>query len=84
LVFAKFDKDQYPLQLKQFDALKQNDSVLDYQRRFEELAHGILLYNPSYDDTYLVTQFLGGLKEVIRVAITLHRPKDVDTVSALA
>lgn len=84
MVFAKFDKDQYPLLLKQFDALKQNDSVLDYQRCFEELAHGILLYNPSSDDTYLVTQFLGGLKEEIRVAITLHRPKDVDTASALA
>jgi hypothetical protein len=36
---------------------------MEYQRRFEELAHGILLYNPAYDDTYLVTRFLGGLKE---------------------
>jgi hypothetical protein len=84
LVFAKFDKDQYPVLLKQFDALKQVGSVMEYQRRFEELAHGILLYNPAYDDTYLVTRFLRGLKEEIRVAITLHRPKDVDTTSTLA
>lgn len=70
--------------LRQLDALKQTSSVTDYQHRFEELAHGIILYNPAFDDIYLVTRFLGGLKEEIRAAITLHRPKDVDIVSALA
>jgi len=43
-----------------------------------------LLYNSSYDDTYFVTRFLGGLKDDIRSMITLHRPSTVDTASALA
>ena len=80
----KYDKDQYSLMLRQLDALKQSGSVIVYQHRFEELAHGIILYNPAFDDTYLVTRFLGGLREEIRSAITLHRPKDVNTTSALA
>ncbi|CAD6232691.1 unnamed protein product [Miscanthus lutarioriparius] len=84
LVFAKYDKDQYSLMLRQLDALKQSGSVTEYQHHFEELAHGIILYNPVFDDSYLVTRFLGGLREEIRSAITLHRPKDVDTASALA
>lgn len=84
VVFVKYDKDQYQLQLKQLDSLKQSGSVFDYQKRFDELAHGILLYNPAFDDTYLVTRFLGGLKHEIRSAISLHRPSNVDTVSALA
>lgn len=84
LVFAKFDKDQYQSQLRQLDSLKQTGSVADYQKRFEELAHGVLLYNPAFDDTYFVTRFLGGLKEQIRAAIALHRPPDIDTASALA
>jgi hypothetical protein len=84
LVFAKFDKDQYQTQLRHLESLKQTGTVSDYQRRFEELAHGILLYNPAFDDTFLVTKFVGGLKEEIRSAILLHRPKDVDTASALA
>lgn len=84
LVFAKYDKDQYQIQLRHLESLKQTGSVSDYQKRFEELAHGIILYNPAFDDTFLVTKFLGGLKEEIRAAILLYRPKDVDTASALA
>lgn len=43
-----------------------------------------MLYNNSYDDTYLVTRFVTGLREDIRSVIVLHRSKDVDTASALA
>ncbi|XP_066396562.1 uncharacterized protein [Miscanthus floridulus] len=69
--------------LRHLEALKQTSSVTEYQQHFEELTHGIILHNPAFDDTYLVTRFLGGLKEEIRAAIALHRPKDVDTTSAL-
>lgn len=84
LVFAKFDKDQYQNQLCQLESLKQSGSVQECYEQFEKLAHGVLLYNPMYDDVYFVTRFLTGLKEEIRAAITLHRPQDVDTASALA
>ncbi|WVZ58303.1 LOW QUALITY PROTEIN: hypothetical protein U9M48_008586, partial [Paspalum notatum var. saurae] len=84
LVFTRFDKNQYQLQLRQLDSLKQTGSVQEYQERFEQLSHGILLYNAAYDETYFVTRFLGGLREDIRAPIALHRPKDVDTASALA
>jgi len=84
LVFQKFDKDQYKNQLRQLDSLQQTGSVAEYQKKFEQLSHGILLYNESYDDTYFVTRFVAGLKEEIRAAIALHRPADVDSASALA
>ena len=61
--------------MRQFDSLKQVGSVLEYHTGFEELAHGILLYNAAYDDTFFVTQFLG--VEEIRSALALHRPKTV-------
>lgn len=83
-MLAKCDKDQYPLQLRQLDSLKQVGSVQEYQTTFEALAHGILLYNPAYDDTFFVTRFLGGLKEEIRSAIALHRPKTIQIASELA
>jgi hypothetical protein len=84
LVFEKCNKDQYPMQLRQLDSLKQAGSVQQYQMKFEELAHGILLYNPSYDDTFFVTRFLGGLREEIRSTFALHRPKTVQAASELA
>jgi hypothetical protein len=58
--------------------------VTEYLEKFEQLSYGILLYNPAYDDTYFVVQFLGGLKEEIRSAISLHQPKDVQSASTLA
>lgn len=51
LVLEKFDRDQYPIFLKQFTGLRQTGSVAEYLEEFEKLAHGILLYNPAYDDT---------------------------------
>lgn len=84
MVMTKFDKDQYQIMLRQLDSLKQTASVLEYQEEFEKLAHGVLLYNPAFDDTFFVTRFVGGLKEEIQAAVLLHRPQDVDTASALA
>jgi hypothetical protein len=84
LVFMKFDKDQYQIHPKQLESLKQSGSVAEYHAEFKKLAHGVLLYNPAYDDVYFVTRFVAGLKEEIRTAIALRRPRDVDTASALA
>ncbi|XP_066361406.1 uncharacterized protein [Miscanthus floridulus] len=84
LVFAKFDKDQYQNHLQQLESLKQTGSVQEYHAQFEKLAHGILLYNPTYDDVFFVTRFLSRLKEEIRAPLMLHRPGDVDPASTLA
>ena len=72
------------MQLWQLVALRQTGSVTEYLEKFEQLSHRILLYNASYDDTYFVVRFLGGLKEEIRAGISLHQPKDVQTASTLA
>jgi hypothetical protein len=56
-VCDRFDKDQYELHMKQLDNLRQTSSVTEYHAKFEQLAHSILLYNPNYDDTFLVVRF---------------------------
>lgn len=58
--------------------------MADYQAKFQELAHSILLYNPSYDDVFFVTHFLGGLKDEIRGPIVLHRPQTLEEADTLA
>lgn len=84
LVMEKFDKNQYQILLRQFDALKQKGSVLEYQTAFEKITQGLLLYNDGYDDTYFMNRLVARLKEKIHFVIALHRAKDVDTASALA
>lgn len=69
VVMKKFGKDQYQILLRKLDALKQSASVQEYQDEFEKLSHGILLYNPAFDDMFFVTRFNNGLREDIRVPI---------------
>jgi len=83
-VCERFDKNQYSTYMRQLDLLRQTGSVSEYYAAFEQLSHQILLYNNSYDDVFFVNRFLYGLKDDIRAPITLHRPKNVDTASALA
>lgn len=83
-VFDQFDRDQYPIYLKQFDSLQQSGTVTKYFDQFQRLAHQILLYNNSYDDVYFVTHFLGGLRDNIRAPLVLQRPKDLVTACSLA
>lgn len=47
LVMGCFDKDQYPLILKQFEATIQSASVSNYVAEFEQAAHNLLLYSPN-------------------------------------
>jgi hypothetical protein len=70
--------------MKQLESLRQTSSVVDYQARFEQFAHSIFLYSPSYDDVYFVTWFLGDLKEDIMAPIILHRPPNLETAGTLA
>lgn len=83
-VCAHFDKDQYPLTMKQLDSLHQTGSVAEYQSKFEHMARSLLLYNPSYDDVFFVTRFLSGFKEEIRAPIILHRPPTLEVAGTLA
>lgn len=73
VVISRCDQDQYQIHLRQLQALKLVDSVTAYHSRFEELSHSIFLYNPSYDESFFVMQFLGCLNEEIHSV----RPKTV-------
>lgn len=84
VVCEKFDRDQYPLCMRQLDNLKQSGIVAEFFEKFQKLAHQILLYNNSYDDVYFVTRFMSGLREDVRAPIMLHRPKDLKTAYSLA
>lgn len=58
--------------------------VDDCYVKFEELMHRVLVYNRSYDETFFVTKFVGGLKPEVKIAIKLHKPRTVDLALSLA
>lgn len=83
-VNEKFGRDKYQQCLEELENHKQIGEVEEYYNRFEELMHKVLVHNRSYDETYFVTKFVGGLKSEIKMAIKLHRPRTVDVALSLA
>ena len=64
--------------------LKQTRTVAEYTTQFQALQFAVTMHNPNYDDMFFTPHYIRGLKEEIRAPIALHRPRDVETVSALA
>uniref|UniRef100_A0A453QMI9 Retrotransposon gag domain-containing protein n=1 Tax=Aegilops tauschii subsp. strangulata TaxID=200361 RepID=A0A453QMI9_AEGTS len=46
--------------------------------------HSLLAHHSSWDPLFFTTHFIDGLHSEIKVAVMLHRPKDLDTAVALA
>jgi hypothetical protein len=46
--------------------------------------HQLLAHDPLVNPTFLTGKFVDGLRDEICVVVMLHRPKDLDTASALA
>lgn len=84
VVHGKFGKDKYQQHLEELEGLSQVGGVDEYYTKFEELMHRVLVYNKSYDETFFVTRFMGGLKTEIKTTIKLHKPRTVDLALSLA
>lgn len=83
-VHSKFGRDKYQQHLEELEGWKQSGSVDEYYVKFEELMHRVLVYNKSFDETFFVSKFVGGLRTEIKAAIKLHKPRSVDAALSLA
>lgn len=61
--------------IEEFNKLKQNGTVEEYQTRFEELRSLLSLSHPYLDEEYFVSSFISGLEELIRLAVKMLYPQ---------
>lgn len=83
-VLEKFGRSEFQHLLRRFSKLKQEGSVLEYAEQFNVAMHCLLAHHSSWDPLFFTTQFIEGLAHEIKVAVMLHRPKDLDTAVSLA
>ncbi|XP_071676898.1 uncharacterized protein [Lolium perenne] len=83
-VEAKFGIHDYRQFMDELLALKHTGSVDEYCGKFQELVYKIASHNPNYDDTFLVSQFLKGLKAEIRLPVASQNPETLDRAMLLA
>jgi hypothetical protein len=63
-----------------FTKLKQTSNVEDYQTQFEILSNKI----QGLSEEFKVSTFLSGLREEVRIVVTMLKPKDLTTAFGLA
>jgi hypothetical protein len=83
-VEAKFGVHDHRQFMDELLALKQTGYVDEYCAKFQELVYKIASHNPNYDDTFLVSQFLKGLKADIRLPVASQIPETLDRAMLLA
>lgn len=64
--------------------LWQIGSVLEYKIQFEKLVYYIKLFDKAVSETFLVTQFMLGLKHELKLVVETQSPKTVSMAAQLS
>ena len=83
-VLLEVDMDTHRVKMKELLQLRQTGTVAEYRRQFDRLVYNIKLYDPSIGGILLVTQFVLGLRDELRVAVEAQLPDTVQKATLLA
>ena len=70
--------------VKEFNKLKQVESVESYQKRFEELKSLMLHHNPHLSEAHFVLSYLSRLNDKLRPMVKVLKPITVEQASESA
>ena len=81
---SRFGRYQHQTLLRQLFHIAQTSTVADYVDRFTDLYDQLSAYEEIPNTLHYTTRFLDGLKPGVRIAVALHKPKDLDSAYDLA
>jgi hypothetical protein len=82
-ILNEFDLSTHSDKILELLTLKQTGSVLEYKIQFEKLVYHLKLCDKAISETFLVTQFVLGLKQELRVGVEVQFPKTVSVAAQL-
>jgi hypothetical protein len=80
----EFDLTTHSDRMLELLTLRQTGTVLEYKTQFEKLVYCIRLFDKAVSETFLVTQFVLGLKHELKVGVEMQFPKTVAMAAQLA
>ena len=83
-VCEEFEQHTHQDKMLELLTLKQTGAVEDYRTQFEQLVYHVKLFDKSISDTFLVTQFVLGLKHDLRALVEIQFPTTVSKAAQLA
>ena len=84
MLHDRFGRDQRDKLVRQMFHISQISTVTDYVDCFSSLFDQLKAYQPNPDMHYFTTSFVDGLRDDIRMVVTLQRPSTLDTAYSLA
>lgn len=84
MIRDRFGRDQHESLIRQLFHIRQTSSVAEYVESFSQLVDQLDAYHSVTDPLYYTMRFLDGLKDDIKNVVSVQRPSDLDTTSALA
>lgn len=83
-VLDEFEVNSHRNKLMELLSVKQQGSVEEYKRKFEQLMYHVCLYDSTLSETLLVTKFILGLKDELRATVEAQCPDIVSKAAQLA
>lgn len=83
-VLGEFEANTHSDRMLELLTLKQTGTVLEYKTHFEKLVYHIKLYDKATSEIFLVTQFMLGLKQEIKMGVEVMFPQTVSMAAQLA
>jgi len=84
MLHDRFGRDQRDKLVRQMFHISQTSTVIDYVESFSTLFDQLKAYQHNPDMHYFTTRFMDGLRDDIRMVVTLQRPSRLDTAYSLA
>uniref|UniRef100_A0ACD5W733 Uncharacterized protein n=1 Tax=Avena sativa TaxID=4498 RepID=A0ACD5W733_AVESA len=84
LLCTRFGRYRHQLLIRQFYAINETTTGIDYIERFDILMNHLVSYSDTTHPYLFLTWFIEGLRSNIRAVIMVQHPTDLDTACSLA
>lgn len=83
-IFAEFEIHTARFKMDELLLLSQTGTVSEYRTKFAQLVYYLRLYDPTLSTSFLLSQFVKGLKEELRFSVLAQLPEDVNQAYRVA
>jgi hypothetical protein len=84
MILDRFGRDQHELLVRQLLRIKQPGTVVEYIEKFAGLIDQLAAYEGVGNTLHYTMRFIDGLKDELKGAILIQRPKELDATYVLA
>lgn len=73
-ITEEFGSDEFEMEMHKLLQLRQQGTVAEYRQLFDTHIYHLLALDPTLSNKFFITQFLLGLKDELRAAVSLQAP----------